>query len=436
VASTHAGTLKLVIGLQSTITYRMQCVGRCWTPESRDHYGHRMPALGVTFEEASAVANYLGTSLREFVETARSAGIFIKLSLQRASGNILDTDARAQFAEGECFPVMRDEDALMSLNEETIMAGARPEVWGPRIKDGYAGYFYRECGPFQKHAMPARSWQRAPAALREHIGTWAPQMCWGSGSTGIDSGSIEAMGDVWTDLTSGPDYARSHGWTSEEIHSPDGTSRTLWVPPRELGDVRTERERITVRVSDHPAPVDPTQQTPGPELEPVDDQLEDEMAGRDLDEARAEVEDEIAEELADDPDAEGEDTPDPPAGWEDEDRPEADDIELEAGTLTQDGGSLDWPDKVRAAAGVLDLMTQGQRRTLRTSDMLQRWYAIPGVTQRQRPSLTRILNLLVDHGEGTDEGRGKWTIEPTAGRFLREHIGDLAADDEDDEEDD
>jgi hypothetical protein len=430
VASTPSGTQKLIVGLLAVITYRMDNVGRCWTPESVDHYGNRMPAIGVTFEEFGAVAGYLNErNLREFLEAARSAGIYIKGSLQRAEGSILDTNVRAQFGEGECFAVMRDEDAAMSLNEETITAGARPEIWGPRIQDGYAGYFYRECGPFVKHPMPARSWRRSPAALREHIGTWAPRMCWGLGPEGLDRGTAEALGDAWTDLTSGADYAISHGWIRQEV---DG--HTLWIPPRELGDVRSERDRVTVTTSVVTPSAGgitvPTINTQNPGTDPDDDDdREDEMFNEDRRAADQAAAEELAVELDGDADMDVKEYDGPDLS------DQHIDIDMEAGTPLPGGGSLSWPDKVRAAADVLDQMTQGVTRTLRTADIQDLWFSKPGVTQSVRPSLTRILNLLVDHGHGTDPGRGRWEIEPTAGRWLREHIGDFAESDEEDEED-
>ena len=435
VATTASGTVKLVDGLNRVIVYRSEHVGRCWSVHSLDHYGNPMPALGISIEEAAAVAERLGSDLRAFLETARSVGIFLTLSMQRPSGNLLDTDTRAQFGEGWCFPVMRDEDAAMVLNEETILSGATPEVWGPKTPE-YSGYFYRECGPAEKHAMPARAWNRNPMEIRRHFGQWAPSMAWGRGPEGLDQGTAEALGEAWTDLTSGADYALAHGWTR--------SAAGVWTPPPLVQEDDGPGHPLVGQPLYGTPPVTQVVQTqenaPGQpaQVDQEDTDEEDRMDGeRELAQVRAEV----AEELEEDRELsehDGEEDDAPASGtWSPEDFPVAEEeVVLEAGQPLPDGTELDYRGRVLAAADVIDSITGGaggRRRTVKTGVLVEAWYEVPGVTQAQRPALNRLLRKLVKHGEAEDAGRGRWTLEHTAGGWLRRHAEELEAEGDDGE---
>jgi hypothetical protein len=439
VASTVAGAKKLCRGLIGAVEYRTEQVGLVWTTESRDHLGNRMPAVGVSFEEAAAYANELGTTLREAVETLRSVGFFVTLSMQRPAGELLDTNTRSQFGEGWCFPVSKDEDVVMILNEETIEGGATPTAWGSKLPE-FSGYNYRECDDSSKHSMPTRCYNRDPRKLREHVAYWAPRMAWGQGPEGLDAGTAEAMGEAWTDLTSGADYALAHGWT----RTPEG----LWAPPRELGQTQKDVPPVTQPaygtpgpvvqkppslVQDHPEP-DPEEENPETDRLTPEEIMETED---DMKDARDEVLEEIMEdeEITEDPDPEGDHVP---PEWNEEDAPVGEDIDLEPGELTADGRELGFRERVLAAADVIEKITGGKRKTVRTSVLVDAWFEVPGITSSQRPALNRLLVKLVAAGEAEDPGRGRWTLEPTAPGWLRRHAEELvaSADSDEDEEDD
>ncbi|MGV9534020.1 FtsK/SpoIIIE domain-containing protein [Streptosporangium sandarakinum] len=72
----------------------------------------------------------------EFVRKARSAGIMVVSSLQRATHDNLSTDARANHGSGMCFGVRETADAEFALPPEVVDAGASPS-WRAS-KPGYA----------------------------------------------------------------------------------------------------------------------------------------------------------------------------------------------------------------------------------------------------------------------------------------------------------
>ncbi|MER5317994.1 FtsK/SpoIIIE domain-containing protein [Streptosporangium roseum] len=72
----------------------------------------------------------------EFVRKARSAGMMVVSSLQRATHDNLSTDARANHGSGICFGVRETADAEFALPPEVVDAGANPN-WRAS-KPGYA----------------------------------------------------------------------------------------------------------------------------------------------------------------------------------------------------------------------------------------------------------------------------------------------------------
>lgn len=97
---------------------------------------------GLTFlyfhiEEASGlVAN--NPAFIKMMETARSVGIAITASLQRASHVAVDTAARAQFSAVACFGVQDTQDAMFALPDDVLASGADPSVW----RNSNPGYAY------------------------------------------------------------------------------------------------------------------------------------------------------------------------------------------------------------------------------------------------------------------------------------------------------
>jgi len=120
--------------------------------------------LYVHIEEASGlIAN--NPAFIKMMETARSVGIAITASLQRASYVAIDTAARAQFSAVMCFGVQDMTDAAFALPDDVIDAGADPSVWR-NSKPGYAYLVHPEVDQ-DKWTVPLRSSLITDDQLRE-----------------------------------------------------------------------------------------------------------------------------------------------------------------------------------------------------------------------------------------------------------------------------
>jgi len=104
---------------------------------------HWQPGCDLNFlifhlEEAARFADV--DDLVEMIESARSAGICIVISLQRATNDRLKTSARFNLGGNMCFGVRNKRDAAFGLSEYAIDAGASPHSW----QDRFPGRHYLE----------------------------------------------------------------------------------------------------------------------------------------------------------------------------------------------------------------------------------------------------------------------------------------------------
>ncbi|MFJ1902171.1 FtsK/SpoIIIE domain-containing protein [Streptomyces sp. NPDC088115] len=99
-----------------------------WTPDSS------LNAMLVWIEEAADVADF--NELEEIARKARSVGIWLGISLQRATWTNVSTDIRANLQASVCFGVDQPSDAGFCLPDSVTDAGAIP-AWGS-ARPGYA----------------------------------------------------------------------------------------------------------------------------------------------------------------------------------------------------------------------------------------------------------------------------------------------------------
>ncbi|MFJ5646390.1 plasmid transfer protein TraB [Streptomyces sp. NPDC093223] len=126
-----------------------------------------MPYLVAWFEEAAKLLRELGDdTFTGIAQEARSAGVSLVVSMQRASGYQLSTDTRASLPAAMCFGV-RGDDAGFALPEEVLDAGANPAAWGNKRK----GYVYLVSAGIEEdlYATPARTFWTGPGGEYERI---------------------------------------------------------------------------------------------------------------------------------------------------------------------------------------------------------------------------------------------------------------------------
>lgn len=129
-----------------------------------------MPYLVAWFEEAAKLLRELGDDVfTGIAQEARSAGVSLVVSMQRASGYQLSTDTRASLPAAMCFGV-RGDDAGFALPEEVLDAGANPAAWGNKRK----GYVYLVSAGVDEdlYANPARTFWTGPSGEYEKAAGW------------------------------------------------------------------------------------------------------------------------------------------------------------------------------------------------------------------------------------------------------------------------
>lgn len=176
------------------------------------------PGCGLSFlhvhiEEASGlIAN--NKAFIKMMETARSVGIQITASLQRASHISIDTAARAQFSSVLCFGVANDMDARFALPDEVMDAGANPAAWR-NSKPGYA-YLVAPGIDQEKWANPLRTYRLTRTDIERVVDNIDKDP--------LDSITREAIGDLYRAKDISPveeDYEENDSGFEDEVVSDD-----------------------------------------------------------------------------------------------------------------------------------------------------------------------------------------------------------------------
>jgi hypothetical protein len=136
-----------------------------WTP------GCGLPYLRVTVEEAGIIANELD-KLDAVLNSARSTGIEVNLSIQRAHSALLDTNSRAAFGDTMSFGAKELTD-VFAMPLELIDAGADPSVW--TNKHPGKCYYAPADQELERWLMVARTHTASAADLRDVIAEHEPR---------------------------------------------------------------------------------------------------------------------------------------------------------------------------------------------------------------------------------------------------------------------
>lgn len=129
----------------------------------------------------------------QLAKAARSAGIFLILSLQRSTHTEVPTIVRGQFGARMCFGVENSEDASYGLPEKVIQAGASPEDWGV----DFPGMCYLSAPgiPMAKRVMPIRTYMIEPKQMQELAARFP------ASSRPLDEVTAKAFGEAYARRT-------------------------------------------------------------------------------------------------------------------------------------------------------------------------------------------------------------------------------------------
>lgn len=151
-----------------------------WTPASS------LNAMLVWIEEAADVADF--EELEEIARKARSVGIWLGISLQRATWGNLSTDIRANLQGAMCMGVDKPADAAFALPDSVTDAGAVP-AWGSN-RPGY-GFATGMGIPEERWTMEVRSSLTDRDVLAALVAAAAPYR------DPLDQATAQALGQAY-----------------------------------------------------------------------------------------------------------------------------------------------------------------------------------------------------------------------------------------------
>ncbi|MFJ2191124.1 plasmid transfer protein TraB [Kitasatospora sp. NPDC087861] len=173
-ALTVDDTKAMITALRAAIPARTSWLAKYgykqWVPECAEIQADGspgMPYLIGWFEEAAKTVRETDDDVFTGIgQEARSAGISLVVSMQRASHTQMSTDTRASLGSSAVCGVRDERDAQFALPDEALDAGAAPHVW----KDKKPGYLYLVANgiPETFWATPGRAYLTPVEAI-----TWA-----------------------------------------------------------------------------------------------------------------------------------------------------------------------------------------------------------------------------------------------------------------------
>ncbi|MEE1791422.1 plasmid transfer protein TraB [Streptomyces sp. BE308] len=244
VVDTPDGSGILIEAVKAAIPARQKWLGdhsyRSWCPEaaevqnSTDHTCRPdrtacgcpgIAYLLAWFEEAANTLRAVDDdAFTGIAQEARSAGISLIVSMQRASGYQISTDTRASLPAAMCFGV-DERDAGFALPTEVLEAGANPGAWGNK-RPGYC-YLVSAGVDEDLWSTPSRTYRNDPVALDWVARHFAPFRM------GIDPVTAAAAAGVAGQLYTGRDRPGQQAEAQDAPEDDDVT--TSLVDPEDAG---------------------------------------------------------------------------------------------------------------------------------------------------------------------------------------------------------
>ncbi|GIH95267.1 hypothetical protein ACFFMN_23190 [Planobispora siamensis] len=132
--------------------------------------GCGLPLVRVTIEEGGIIANELD-KLDDVMNSARSAGVVMRVAFQRAHHGLADTNVRAAFGSSLIHGVKTLDDTF-AMDEELLAAGCDPSIW----KDKQPGMAYYSAPglSIERMVMASRSFKFDPVMGAAIVDEYAP----------------------------------------------------------------------------------------------------------------------------------------------------------------------------------------------------------------------------------------------------------------------
>ncbi|MDG4533431.1 hypothetical protein [Streptomyces sp. AV19] len=206
-----------------------------------------MPYLIAWFEEAAKTLREIDEdAFTGIAQEARSAGISLVVSLQRASHTQVSTDTRASLGSSWVYGVRTDRDAGFALDGEVLDAGAAPHLW----KDKKPGYCYLVANgiPETFWPTPARSYLTPREYLDWVVLTFAAIRAELDPVTA--DAAAQAAGPHFTQRTRSSPPGTTHTHPTEDVmnpddHEPDEPDENGYRDQQDQDEIDPERELPT-----------------------------------------------------------------------------------------------------------------------------------------------------------------------------------------------
>lgn len=238
----------VMTGLRRLITYRSKKLGEAGYDQWEK--GCPSPAVVVNLEEAAAIFAADGEWVDDFTricEQARSVGVFLVVSMQRASADNMPTSVRYNLGAGMCFGVRASVDATMCLSPETIDAGASP-TWSNRN----VGVCYLEAPGVDPEdwSMKVKGYLASADHLEALVDAGRAVRC-----PGLPADEAAVMGDIYT-----------------RLHRDHTSTKEVAVPDDNVPDTPDEEDDMDEGPPPtHPEDVDIDPTKPIPPFNPAED---------------------------------------------------------------------------------------------------------------------------------------------------------------------
>lgn len=198
---------KLIKRLPRVIAGRTSYLGakslRNWEP------GCGLSFVTVQLEEYSEL-DVSEQAVQAMAKAARSAGMRLNLSLQRAQHTQVDTTTRAQLGQSQTYGCSDDfgDDAIP---EEVLNSGADPRRWRDEMPG--CNYLIAKGIPARQKATPLRDYEVTVSQLRAHAAEWGPRMM------PLDPITAKLFGDLWTSMPTPAEVVRQANEAALDVAS-------------------------------------------------------------------------------------------------------------------------------------------------------------------------------------------------------------------------
>ncbi|MFF6794553.1 FtsK/SpoIIIE domain-containing protein [Streptomyces filamentosus] len=361
-----------------------------WSPDSS------LNAMLVWVEEAADVVDF--DELDEIARKARSVGMWLGISLQRATHNNISTDVRANLQGAVCMGVNDPGDAGFCLPDSVTDAGAVP-AWGSD-RPGY-GFATGMGIPQDRWTMEARSSLTDRNVLAALVAAAAPYR------DPLDEATAAALGQTYAQRAHQGTNRTTPGVEQRAAAAMEALREAIAAAPAGMVAVpdTLQAAPATAPAAAHPAPAVPAA-IPGPaaalSAHDTDDEDEDEFMSAAEEAAEMEIQDAYDEILGAIPG-----DPEPDADYAglglDDDVPDLGD---------EDGMEFEAPERMstedarHTLYAELDMWVSQGRLEFSPADLIPATVA----TGRQRPWLQGELKRLTEQGVLQRDGHGVYVI--------------------------